>query len=189
MPELKNRIIKCAHINFLKYGIKWIDLDYVANDCGISRKTLNQYFNRNKLIDLLIKSKIESYHLSLSVIELELLSPLKEIKKILAFIEGLSYDFSAVFIRDLKRYYPENWLLVEGFITGSLKNVIIKNFTAGISKGIYRKAIDARLLADIYFSTVLMMLESISGQSNASIRYKGIEEMNNNFLAGLLDHN
>ena len=54
-------------------------------------------------------------------------------------MEGLSYDFSAVFIRDLKRYYSENWLLVEVFITGSLKNVIIRNFTAGISKGITEK--------------------------------------------------
>ena len=33
-----------------------------------------------------------------------------------------------------------------------------------------------------------MSIESISGQSNASTGSKGIEEMNNNFLAGLLDH-
>jgi len=189
MQEIKNRIIMCAHIIFLKYGIKWIDLDYVASDCGISRKTLNQYFNRNKLVDVLIKSKIESYYLSLSAIERELLCTQEEMIKILAFSKILSYDFSAVFIRDLKRYYPDNWFLIERFIKGPLKDTVVGNLTAGISEGIYRKDIDVQLLGDVYFSTFFMMIESISAQLDVSEQGKRIEEMNKNFSAGLLVHN
>ena len=73
MQELRDKIISYAHIRFLNGGIKWLNLDYIAYDCSISRKTLNQYFNRNQLIDAAIKSKIETYHQSLLKLTKELL--------------------------------------------------------------------------------------------------------------------
>jgi len=83
MKELRDKIISNAHIRFLNEGIKWLNLDYSAHDCILSRKTLNQYFNRNQLIDTVISSKIETYHQSLLAIEIEQLGPVEKLKKIL----------------------------------------------------------------------------------------------------------
>jgi len=185
MQELKNKIIACAHLHFLRGGIKWLDLDHIANDCGVSRKTLRHCFKRNELIDALIKSKLETYQQSLAVIELDQLEPLEEMTKILSFITQLGCDFSPIFLRDLKRYFPENWALMASFSTGSLKKVFMGNLTAGIQKGIYRKAIHVELLTDVYFTTTLALIERESLPFQSGSSNKSILEMNENFIAGL----
>ena len=189
MQELRDKIISNAHIRFLNGGIKWLNLDYIASDCSISRKTLNQYFNRSQLIDAVIESKIETYHQSLSAIEIEQLGPVEELTKLLSFTETLGCDFSNVFLRDLRRHYPKNWSLIDGFIKGSLKKLFIQNLINGVNQGFYRKAIDVELLTEIYFSTGLMLIESGIGQLNAVSGGKSIGEMNNNFFAGLTNFN
>ena len=185
MQELKNKIISNAHIRFLSGGIKWLNLDYIASDCNITRKTLNQHFNRSQLIDAVIKSKIETYHQCLLAIEIQQLGPAEELKKILSFTETLGCDFSNVFLRDLRRHYPKNWSLIDDFIKGSLKKLFLQNLINGVKQGFYRKAIDVVLLTEIYFSTGLMLIESGIGQLNAVSGGKSIREMNGNFFAGL----
>lgn len=189
MQELKNKIISYAHIHFLNGGIKWLNLDYIANDCSISRKTLNQYFNRSQLIDAVIKSKMETYHQCILTIEMEQLEPVEELAKILNFTETLGYDFSDIFLRDLRRHYSKNWLLIDDFIKGSLKKLFMRNLIRGVNQGLYRKAIDIVQLTEIYFSTGLMLMERGSGQLNAALGGKSIGEMNNNFFAGLTNSN
>lgn len=96
MKELKDQIILSAHRLFLIGGIRWLDLDLVANDCGISREMLDQCFKRNELIDAVIKSSIETNHQNLLKIGTETLEPLEEITKMLSFAESLGYDFSII---------------------------------------------------------------------------------------------
>ncbi len=109
MQELGDKIISNAHVRFLNGGIRWLNLDCIAHDCGISRKTLNQYFKRNQLIDAVIENLIKAYHQSLLAIKRKRLEPLKELRMILSFTENSSHDFSAIFLRDLRKHYPGNW--------------------------------------------------------------------------------
>jgi len=189
MNELKSKIISYAHQRFLNGGIKWLNLDYIAIDCSISRKTLNQYFNRNQLVDAVIKSKLETCRQSLLAIDMEQLEPVEELKKILRFTETLACDFSDIYLRDLKRHYPKNWIMIDNFMKGSLKKLFLRNLIEGVSKGLYRKAIDVVLLTEIYFSTGIMLIESGFGHMDAALGGKSMEEMNKSFFAGLTNVN
>jgi AcrR family transcriptional regulator len=124
MEELKYKIVSCAHLRFHNGGIKWPNLDSIASDCGISRKTLNQHFNRDQLIDEVIDNRIATYHQSLLKIEKERLGTMEELTRILRFTETLSSDFSDIFLRDLRKHYHKNWLMVDNFITGSLRSFL-----------------------------------------------------------------
>jgi hypothetical protein len=64
----------------------------------------------------------------------------------------------------------------------------VANLTGGIRIGIYRKGIDVVLLTEIYLSTVLMLIEKGPRQLNAAPGDESIKEMNDNFLAGLMNH-
>ncbi|MEO7582591.1 MAG: TetR/AcrR family transcriptional regulator [Ferruginibacter sp.] len=185
MEELKNKILASAHNRFLSHGIRWLNLDYIASDCGISRKTFNLYFNRNQLIENLIKNKIEGYTRSLSVIQKEKPRPIDELRKIFSFMEKLAADFSDIFIRDLKIHFPKDWLLIDDFIKGSLMKIFMGNLARGVKQGVYRKTTDVVLLTEIYFSTGLMLMEKNFRQLDPSLKVKIFREVNDNFFAGL----
>ncbi len=65
----------------------------------------------------------------------------------------------------------------------------MQNLVKGVKQGFYRKTIDTVLLTEIYFSTVLMLIERGYGQLNTELGGKSIEEMNKNFFAGLTNFN
>ncbi|MFA6152106.1 MAG: hypothetical protein WC716_12345 [Chitinophagaceae bacterium] len=186
MQELKDKIILSAHKHFLIGGVRWLDLDLVANDCCITRKLLGQCFKRNELIDAVIKSKIETYQRAIAAIETEKLEPIEEMTRILNFTESLGYDLSAVLLWDLRRHYQENYALIDSFITGSLKKIFKENLTKGINRRIYRKAINEEMLTDTYFIAILALIEKDSNNLQSELKNVRILEMNSNFLTGLL---
>ena len=187
MDELSDKIISGEHFRFLKGGIKWLDLDHVASDCNISRKTLNKYFKRQGLIEAVISQRLEAYRQSLRKIGIDQLEPLGEMRSLLVLIEGFRSDFSAILLRDLRRYYNEYWLLIDSFIKGSVKKVFVTNLTNGISLGNYRKTINVELLTDVYFVSLIALIENepILQPGPGSNR---LRVLNDNFLAGLIDH-
>ena len=163
-------------------------MDYIANDCSISRKTLNQYFKRAELIEAVINDRLAAYHQSLKKIEINQLKPLEEMKSLLVFTEALSSDFSAILLRDLRRYYKEYWLLFDGFIKGSMRKLFITNLTKGINLGAYRKTIDVELLAEVYFITALTLIENESDRLQPASGSNKLRIFNDNFIAGLIDY-
>jgi len=187
MEELRHKIVSCAHARFLNGGIKWLNLDCIASDCGISKKTLNQHFNRNQLIDAVIGNKIQTYHQFLFKTEKDQLDTVEGLTRVLRFTATLSSDFSDIFLRDLRKHYQKNWLMIDNFITGSLKEFFVANLTGGITSGIYRKGMDVVLLTEIYLNTVFMLIVRPPRQLNAAQGERSIREMNDNFLAGIMN--
>ena len=186
--ELENKIISYAHRRFLVSGIKRPNLDLVANDCMISRKMLDQCFNRNKLIDAVIGNMMITYYQSLSTVEEANLEPIAEMKRILGLMEVLANDLSAIFLRDLRRYYLDHWLALDKLVNVSFKQLFTRNLMIGIEKRVYRKMINVVLLTEIYFVTGLTLVENGLVDLQPELRNDSMREMNVNFLAGILDH-
>ena len=56
----KERIQEKAHELFMQYGIRSVSMDDIANQLGMSKKTLYQYFvDKDELVDIIVDNHLK----------------------------------------------------------------------------------------------------------------------------------
>lgn len=152
---MKDIILKKTADIFLKFGFKSVTMDDIANDLGISKKTLYKHFkNKEDLVDQAISSFHENCldkincvcALGYNAIEENF-----EVKKIFKDLLQNS-DESPMF--QLKKYYPKTFNKVMKKEFEEFQNCITTNIEKGINEGLYRKNINKSVISRFYFMLV-----------------------------------
>ena len=152
---MKEKIIqKCGEL-FINLGFKSVTMDDIANEMGISKKTIYSHFkNKAELVKETTFSIVEKINYGINCIcELDK-DPIEELYEIKKYVmihlkqEKASPQFQ------LQKYYPE---IHESFKHKQFKRMqecTISNLQRGIKKGSYRKNIDVNLISRLYFTGV-----------------------------------
>lgn len=153
---MKELILKKAGETFLKYGFKSVTMDDIANDLGISKKTIYKHFkNKVELVDSAISYLHESMHKTVLIVCSKGFNAIQEnfeIKKIFSELFKNS-DNSPMY--QLQKYYPETYAKIMKDEFSMFKNCILQNIEKGIFEGLYRKNLDKELTTKFYFSLML----------------------------------
>lgn len=149
--ELKDRIIEEAIRLFIKFGIRHVTMDDIANNLAISKRTLYEVFkDKNELINtcmlnLMIKQEARYRQLqaeSSNVLELM-------IKNMLDGVQALD-KINPVFFSDLKKYYPIVWDQKHREHKEKGLNHIYTQLRKGVNEGFFRKEINLELVAKLF---------------------------------------
>jgi len=153
---MKETILKKAGEIFLKYGFKSVTMDDIANDLGISKKTIYKHFkNKVELVDSSISFMHQSaYNMVLHICDkgYNAIQENFEIKKIFSELFKNS-DNSPMY--QLQKYYPETYTKIIKDEFSMFKDCILKNIEKGIQEGIYRTNLDKELTTKFYFSLMM----------------------------------
>jgi len=150
--ELKERITEEAISQFMKYGIRHITMDDIANNLAISKRTLYEVFkDKNELIETCMNEltvKQEKRHRELqsssaNVIELMIATMQNMIKALNAI--------NPVFFSDLKKYYPKIWNLKNRDQKTRSLNQIHTQLRKGVNEGLFRNDFDIQLVAKLFY--------------------------------------
>lgn len=147
-------LVKSAEM-FLQYGFKTVTMDDIAQEMGISKKTIYKHFpNKESLVEastLEVQKQIEvlirhTMDLGLNAIEENF-----AIKKI---FKNMFKRAKTSPMYQLKKYYPKTWtkLMEKEFCT--FENCVIDNLKRGVSDGVYRKELDPKMTMQFYFTLV-----------------------------------
>ncbi|MDV7186189.1 TetR/AcrR family transcriptional regulator [Lutibacter sp. TH_r2] len=152
---MKEIILKKTADIFLKFGFKSVTMDDIANDLGMSKKTLYKYFkNKEDLVDQAIVNFHENCLKKINgvcAIGYNAIEENFEIKKIFKDLLQSS-DESPMF--QLKKYYPNTFNKVMNKEFEEFQNCIITNIKKGINEGLYIKSINKSVVSRFYFSLV-----------------------------------
>lgn len=153
---MKETILKKAGETFLKFGFKSVTMDDIANEMGISKKTIYKYFsNKEELVDESLDFLHKSIHNAVSCICEQGFNAIQENFEIKKIFKDLfkNTDDSPMF--QLQKYYPKTYkkLMADEFCM--FKDCIFKNIAKGIEEGLYRKDIDIDITTKFYFSLVM----------------------------------
>ena len=153
---MKEVILKKASEIFLKYGFKSVTMDDIANDLGISKKTIYKFYkNKVELVDEAVLNFHNEMHSTISAIcamghnaiqeNFEIKKTFKEMFK--------NSDDSPMF--QLEKYYPKIHRKIISDEFSMFKEFISTNLKKGIEEGLYRKNIDIELVTKFYFSIAM----------------------------------
>lgn len=159
--DLKNHILQKTEVLFLKYGIKSVTMDDIARELGISKKTLYQFFeNKTDLLRQLAENHVQRDIETAAQFQAQSKNALEEI---LGFakhaMNEISKFSSPTAIYDFQKYYPEIWQIFEKFQNEHIFQNVKNNLNRGIREGLYREDVDADIIAKLYVSKTLCVID------------------------------
>lgn len=152
---MEHIILKKASELFIKYGFKNVTMDEIANDLGISKKTIYVYYeNKSELVEAVIKYLFSEIKIIIEEIKNQNLNPIEESFKTFSTVSQLLQDEKISIEFQLKKYFPDVYERINCVKSEILQNTITDNLTRGINEGVYRPSIDVDFISRYFLTTI-----------------------------------
>ncbi|WP_262512377.1 TetR/AcrR family transcriptional regulator [Adhaeribacter arboris] len=137
---------------FVFRGIKSTSMDDIAQDLGISKKTLYKWFeNKDHLMEEMLKTCL------CWPLDAEVETGENAVEEFCNTLHNLIQKFIAIhasFFNDLRKYYPSAHNLWQSYKEGTIIQRFRANFNRGIKTGLYRRELDPEVLTQLYISQI-----------------------------------
>ena len=149
---MREKILDTAGNMFLNYGFKSVTMDDIANEIGISKKTIYKYFqNKVELVDastVVVQKTIDTAINEIIVLELNAIEENFAIKKV---FQNMFKKAKTSPMFQLKKYYPETFSKLMEHEMCSFRECVMSNLEKGINEKLYRDNIDKETTMKFYF--------------------------------------
>lgn len=150
--EMDNRekITLAASELFLRYGIRSVTMDEVANKVGMSKKTLYQSFgNKDELILAVTNAHIKAEKEEFTKIAANSKDSIDEMFQITHCVRSVISNMNPSLLFDLQKYHPKAWDAFLEFKHNFIQLQVRENIERGMKDGNYRKELNAGILAKL----------------------------------------
>ena len=151
MEEKKEYYLEQIGKLFLRYGLRGITMEEIADELGVSKKTIYNYFeSKADIVDLLLQRHLNNKNESMW----EAISHGKNAIEILIGITNLMketiQDIPPLVKRDLVKHFPLQLKKSNEELKNKIYEYIKQNVLKGIDQGLYRSNLNVELIARHY---------------------------------------
>jgi len=152
---MKETILNKAMDMFMKLGFKSVTMDDIAQEMGISKKTIYQHYaNKTELVTGVASEIINKISCDIDTIYAESHNAIKELFEIRKYLKTtLDNEYMAP-VHQLNKYYPDVALSLRANQFDKMHDSVKDNLRRGIDEGLYRPEIDTEFISRIYFTGV-----------------------------------
>ena len=182
------RIREKAHNFFMQYGFRSVSMDDIANNMGISKKTIYQYYaDKDELVEAVIESEFQKNQ---AICEHDKSHSKNAIHEIFIAMDMMMEMFSSMnpsLIFDMQKYHPKAFVKFNAYKNEYLYNLTLDNIVRGIREGLYREELNVVILSRFRVETMMMSfnLDFNSKLKNSMAEIE--EEIITHFLFGLVN--
>lgn len=146
--DTKKRILIQAKILFSQYGIRNITMDTIAQELGLSKKTLYQYFeDKAAMVYEIVKTHLEDEQELIQNLLQDTANALEALANMMAYADKILRFVSPSLLFELQKYYPAAFQLMREKELEFHLPEIRKNLNKGIAEGLFRTEIDVEVIA------------------------------------------
>ena len=155
---MKDKIILKSVDLFLNLGFKSVTMDDIANEMGISKKTIYQHFqNKTKLVEATVMHVSESISHGIDCIcELDK-NPIEEIYDIKKFVMLHLKNEKSSPQYQLLKYYPKIYTSLKRKQFDKMLGCVTRNLERGVAQNIYRSSLDIDFVSRLYFNNMMSL--------------------------------
>lgn len=155
--EPKERILVKAEELFMQYGIRSVSMDDIANNLGMSKKTLYQYFaDKDELVEEVVAGHI-------SVVECDCVNCRKEAKdaihEIFLTMEHIMEEFNnmnPMLVYDLEKFHFRAYQRFKEYKDKFLLQIIRNNIEWGIREELYRPDVNVDVMSKFRIESIMI---------------------------------
>lgn len=153
----KERILIKAEELFMQYGIRSVSMDDIANNLGMSKKTLYQFYvDKDELVDAVVDGHI-------SMIQTDCISCRKDaidaIHEIFITMERIMSEFSnmnPMLLHDLEKFHFKSFRRFKEHKDKFLAQIIRQNIEWGIKEELYRPEINIDVMCKFRLESMMI---------------------------------
>lgn len=146
---------------FLTYGFKSITMDDIANNLGISKKTIYQYFeNKHKLVEATTLHLFNQIYTGINHICEVHENPIEEIYAIKNLVMSHLKGEKSSPQYQLQKYYPKIYKTLKCKQFDLMQDCVINNLNKGIEMELYRSNINVSFIARLYFNNMICLKDN-----------------------------
>ncbi|MEO6220560.1 MAG: TetR/AcrR family transcriptional regulator [Ginsengibacter sp.] len=155
--EVKDRIKQKADELFRRYGIRSITMDEIANQLGISKKTIYQSFaDKDELVDEVISDLLLYNKERCNKDRFKAISAIQEVFLAMEMVEEMFENMNPTILFDLERNHPQTFNKFQHHKHSFLFMVIRENIERGKKEELYRADINTDVVAKIRLETMML---------------------------------
>jgi len=150
---MREKIISKATELFLNFGFKSVTMDDIANELGISKKTIYVHFsNKTKLVEATTFHLFDVICDGIDGICETATNPIEELYSIKLYVmthlknEKTSPQFQ------LKKYYPQIHQRLKNKQFEKMHKSVLESLIEGVKTGVFRHSIDTDFISRMYFT-------------------------------------
>lgn len=160
-------LVKQAMTVFLQFGIKSVNMDDLAKELGVSKKTLYKHFQDKKE---LIQLAMEQHCLELEAVILEASNAggnaIDSELRIMKHVHQVVSQMHPSILYDLQKYHPKAFLYCVKTRDDILLGAVESNIQRGQVEGVYRPEVDPAVAAHFLVSVSSAVREMAQDTSN-----------------------
>lgn len=184
--ETQDRIVNKAHELFMRYGIRSISMDEVANHLGMSKKTIYQFYtDKEALVEDVIDIEINNNQAECTSHKEKSENAIHEVFMAVDMLLDLLTKMNPTVIFDLDKYHPKAFKKYNDYKNKFLYTIIKENLEWGKTEGLYREEIQSDILARFRLASMFLLFNPELFPLGKHGLAVVITEMTDNFLYGL----
>lgn len=159
--EVKQRIKHKADELFRRYGIRTVTMDEIANQLGISKKTIYQAFaDKQQLVDEVITDLL-NYNQQCCTRDKSLSKDaIHEVFLAMGMVQEMFSNMNNSILFDLERNHAETFKKFHEFKYSYLLNVVKENIERGKTEQLYRDEINTEIVARARLESIMLPFNS-----------------------------
>ena len=158
--EVRERIQGTALDHFLQFGFSKVTMNEIAEELGMSKKTLYQYFpGKEELLSEVVNRLHEETATKIEVlVNDKTMDFVRKFRGALDILSAFHAKMTPYFMSDMEKHAPEVCKVTNDFKRDRIRNIMSRLVEEGIQKGIFRDDIDQELIVLIYAGALQHLL-------------------------------
>lgn len=155
---MEEQIVQKSSEMFLSIGFKTVTMDDIANELGISKKTLYQYFsNKNDLVYSCAMYLFDFIESGVDQICAKSQNPIEELYEIKNYVlQHLKNETSSPFYQ-LQKYFPKTFQELTAKQFEKMQSCMVTNLQKGVQMGLFREDIDFEFVTRLYYKAAIVI--------------------------------
>lgn len=155
--ETKNRIAEKAEALYMRFGIRSVSMENMAEELGMSKKTLYQYYaDKDELVEEVVKRHTLAIREECEQIAKEAKDAVHEIFLIMQRVMEDFRNMNPMVLFDLQKFHPKGFQRFNEYKNEFLLDFIRCNIERGIAEGYYRSDIHLEIMSRFRLESMMI---------------------------------
>jgi TetR/AcrR family transcriptional regulator, cholesterol catabolism regulator len=185
--DMRERISSKAHGLVMKYGIRSVSMDDIANALGISKKTIYQYFaDKDELVDAIVETVVNDNQQRCIQHRSTAQNAVEEIFKAKQLLREMFTDMNPSVLYDLQKYHPKAFARFLRHKNDFLYSMIKTNLERGLAEELYRTEMNIDIITRFRLESMLMVFNPDFFSKHKYSLLEAEEQLLEHFLFGIV---
>lgn len=155
--DVKERILQKATELYMRFSVRSVTMDDIAEQSGVSKKTIYQFFaDKDELVQAVFLAEINESESCCNIDRCAAANAIEEVFKAMEMVERMFRSMNPAVIYDVQKYHPSAYRHFEKHKNEYLHTVIKENLARGIAEGLYRADMNVDIITRFRLESMML---------------------------------